>query len=202
MRSFAMPRLFGALGIVCLFSLSAALAQGQPPVRVRGTIEKVDGQTLVVKSREGESLTIRIADNARLTTAVRVPLSEVKLNSYVAVTAMPQPDGSQRALEVMIFPEALRGTGEGHGPWDSRPQSTMTNATVTETVAGIDGQVLTVRFKDQEKKVVVPPDAAVITVKPVDRSELKPGVKIFIFAAQRQPDGTLQASSITIGRDA
>jgi hypothetical protein len=113
---------------------------------VRGTIEKVDGPVLTIKSREGETLTVKIADNARVTTAVKVPLSEVKLNSYVAVTAMPQPDGSQRALEVMIFPEAARGTGEGHGPWDLRPQSTMTNATVTETVAGVDGQVLTVKY--------------------------------------------------------
>jgi ribosome maturation factor RimP len=194
--------LLAAAGIGCLLSLSLAWAQGQPPVRVRGTIEQVDGQTLIVKSRDGATLTIKVADNARVTTAVKVPLSEVKLNSYVAVTAMPQSDGSQRALEVMIFPEAARGTGEGHGPWDLRPQSTMTNATVTETVAGVDGQVLTVKFKDQEKKIVVPSDAAVITLKPVDKSELKPGVKIFIFAAQRQPDGTLQATSITIGRDA
>jgi hypothetical protein len=197
-----MPRLWAALAVTSLVALSAAWAQGQPTVRVRGTIEKVDGPILTVKSREGETLTVKIADNARLTTAVKVPLSEVKTNSYVAVTAMPQPDGSQRAIEVMIFPEAARGTGEGHGPWDLRPQSTMTNATVIETVAGVEGQVLTVKYKDQEKKIVVPADAAVITVKPVDRSELKPGVRIFIFAAQKQPDGTLQATSITIGRDA
>jgi hypothetical protein len=131
-----------------------------------------------------------------------VPLSDVKVNSYVAVTAMPQSDGSQRASEVMIFPEARRGTGEGHRPWDSRPQSTMTNATVTQTVAGVDGQVMTVKYKDEEKKIVVPPDAAIIKTQPGNKSDLKPGVKIFIFAAMRQPDGTLQATNITIGRDA
>jgi hypothetical protein len=102
----------------------------------------------------------------------------------------------------MIFPEARRGTGEGHGPWDSRPQSTMTNATVTQTVAGVDGQVLTVKYKGEEKKIIVPPDAAVITTRPGNIIDLKPGVKIFIFAAVKQPDGTLQASNITIGRDA
>lgn len=201
MRSRLSP-LFALVGIASIFIASAAWAQAQAPVRVRGTIERVDGNTLFVKSRTGEELTVRIADNARVTQAIKVPLSEVKVNSYVAVTAMPQPDGSQRAIEVMLFPEALRGTGEGHGPWDLRPQSTMTNATVAETVSGVDGPVLTVKYKDQEKKIVVPADAAIIMVKPVDRSELKPGAKIFIFAAQRQADGTLQATSITIGRDA
>ena len=201
MRS-RLSRLFAVVGIASMVIASAAWAQGQAPVRVRGTIERVDGNTLFVKSRTGEELTVRIADNARVTQAIRVPLEDVKVNSYVAVTAMPQPDGSQRAVEVMLFPEALRGTGEGHGPWDLRPQSTMTNATVAETVSGVDSPVLTVKYKDQEKKIVVPADAAIITVKPVDRSELKPGAKIFIFAAQRQADGTLQASSITIGRDA
>jgi hypothetical protein len=177
-------------------------APAGPPTRVRGEIEKVDGNTLFVKSRDGSNLTIKLADNARVSTAVKVPLSDVKVNSYVAVTAMPQPDGSQRAIEVMIFPEAMRGTGEGHGPWDSRPQSTMTNATVNQTVAGVDGQVLTVKFKDREMKVVVPPDATIITTRPADKGDLKPGVKIYIFAATRQPDGSLQATNITIGRDA
>ena len=190
-----------AFGLAAICVAPAAWSQSQPSMRVRGTIEKVDGQTLTVKSRDGESLTIKVADNARVTMAVTVPLSELKLNSYVAITAMPQPDGSQKAIEVMIFPEALRGTGEGHGPWDLRPQSTMTNATVTDVVTGVEGEVLTVKFKDQEKKIIVPAGAAVITVKPVDKSELKPGAKIFIFSAQKQPDGTLQATSITIGRD-
>jgi riboflavin synthase alpha subunit len=196
-------RIFGMAGFALLLATSASFAQ-QPPqtVRVRGTIEAVNGGVLTVKSRDGSNLTIKLADNARVSIAVKVPLSEVKVNSYVAVTAMPQADGSQRATEVMIFPEALRGTGEGHGPWDSRPQSTMTNATVTQTVAGVDGETLTVKYKNEEKKIIVPSDAAVITTKPADKSDLKPGVKIFIFAATKQPDGTLQATNITIGRDA
>jgi hypothetical protein len=192
----------GAFAFALLAASFAAVAQQAPPVRVRGTIEKVDGSTLVVKSRDGSSVTVKIADNARVSNAVKVPLSDVKVNSYVAVTAMPQSDGSQRAIEVMIFPEAARGTGEGHGPWDSRPQSTMTNATVEQTVAGVDGQVLTVKFKDKEMKVVVPPEATIITTRPADKSDLKPGVKIFIFAATRQPDGSLLATNVTIGRDA
>jgi hypothetical protein len=192
----------GALGLALIGASFAAWAQGAPPVRVRGTIEKVEGGALLVKARDGSNLTVKLADNARVSTAVKVPLSDVKVNSYVAITAMPQPDGSQRAIEVMIFPEAMRGTGEGHGPWDSQPQSTMTNATVNQTVAGVNGQVLTVKYKDQEMKVFVPPEATIITTRPADRSDLKPGVKIFIFAARKLPDGTLEASSITIGRDA
>ena len=195
-------RAFGAAGFALLLATSASFAQQPPPVRVRGTIEAVDAGVLTVKSRDGSNLTIKLADNARVSIAVKVPLSEVKVDSYVAVTAMPQADGSQRAIEVMIFPEAQRGTGEGHGPWDSRPQSTMTNATVTQTVTGVDGQVLTVKYKNEEKKVIVPSDATIITTKPADRNDLKPGVKIFIFAATKQPDGTLQATNITIGRDA
>jgi hypothetical protein len=196
-------RTFGVVGFAVLLVTSASFAQQQPPpVRVRGTIEAVDGGVLTVKSRDGSNLTVKLADNARVSIAVKVPLSEVKANSYVAVTAMPQADGSQRAIEVMIFPEAQRGTGEGHGAWDSRPQSTMTNATVTQTVAGVDGQVLTVKYKDEEKKIIVPSDATIITTRPGDKSDLKPGVKIFIFAARKQPDGTLEATNITIGRDA
>ena len=196
-----------AAGVALLMFTSATWAQQPAPqapqtVRVRGTLERLDSDILTVKSREGTELKIKIADNARISVAVKVPLSDVKVNSYIAVTAMPQPDGSQRAIEVMIFPEALRGTGEGHRPFDSRPQSTMTNATVAQTVAGVDGQVLNVKYKDEEKKIIVPPDAAIITTRPGDKSELKPGVKIYIPAAQRLPDGTLQASNITIGRGA
>ena len=194
--------LLAAIGLALILVATAASAQQPQTVRVRGTIEKIDGNTLTVKARDGANLTITLAGNAQVTIAVRVPLSDVKVNSYVAVTAMPQSDGSQRASEVMIFPEARRGTGEGHRPWDSRPQSTMTNATVTQTVADVDGQVLTVKYKDEEKKIVVPPDAAIIKTQPGNKSDLKPGVKIFIFAATRQPDGTLQAVNITIGRDA
>jgi len=177
-------------------------AQQNPTVRVRATVVSVDGDVITAKSREGTELKIKIAENARIAVAVKIPLSDVKENSYVAVTAMPQPDGSQRAIEVMIFPEAARGTGEGHTPFDSRPGSTMTNATVTQTVASVDGQVLTVKFKDETKKVIVPPDATIISTRPGSKDDLKPGVKIFIFAAQRLPDGTLQASNITIGREA
>jgi hypothetical protein len=141
-----------------------ALAQ-QPPVRVRGEIEKVDGNTLTVKARDGAMLTVNVPDNVRVMNFVKASLADIKPNSYIGVTAMPQPDGSQKAIAIHIFLEAQRGTGEGHRPWDLRPGSTMTNAAVETTAGSVDGQVLTVKYKQgdktDEKKVLVPPDAAI-----------------------------------------
>ena len=114
---------------------------------------------------------------------------------------MPQPDGSQKAIEVHIFPEAMRGTGEGHYPWDLQANSTMTNANVEETVAGVDGQTLTLKYKTGEKKIVVTPQTAIVTYNLGDKNDLQPGTKIFIAAAKKQADGTLQAARINYGKD-
>jgi hypothetical protein len=186
-------------GFVLLFAASAAWAQ--ETVRVRGTIERVEGQTLVVKSRDGAELKVVLADNALVVGIVKTSLSDIKPGSFVGVTGLPQADGSQKAVEVHIFPEAMRGTGEGHRPWDLRPQSTMTNANVEQTVAGVDGQTLTVKYKGGEKKIIVPPDTPIVTYVPGDKSELKPGVKIFIAGAEKKPDGTLQAPRVNFGKD-
>jgi hypothetical protein len=150
-------------------------------------------------------VTINLPDNARVTGIVKASLADIKPNSYIGVTAMPQPDGSQRAIAIHIFAEAQRGTGEGHRPWDLRPGSTMTNAAVETTAGSVDGQVLTVKYKEgdkiDEKKVVVPADAAIVAFQPGDRSELKAGAQVIIFGLQRQPDGTLTAASVNVGRD-
>lgn len=184
-----------------ILASGSALAQQPQNVRVRGEIAAVDGQTLTVKSRDGAELKIRLADNVNVSGIVKTQLSDIKPGSYIGVSAMPQPDGSQRALHVHIFPEPMRGVAEGHFPWDVRAGSTMTNATVAETVAGVDGQTITVKYKDGEKKVIVPPEAPIVTYVPGDRADLKPGAKIFIIAAQKQPDGTLSAARISVGRD-
>jgi len=131
---------------------------------------------------------------------VKASLSEIKQGSFVGVTAMPQADGSQRALEVHIFPEAMRGTGEGHYPWDLRPQSTMTNANVEQVVTAVDGQTLTLKYKDGEKKIFVPANTPIVVYVQGDKSDLKPGAKVFI-AAIKQPDGTLQGRAWRVGRD-
>jgi hypothetical protein len=178
-----------------------ASAWAQDTVRVRGAIERVDGNTIVVKSRDGAELKVALANNALIVAIVKASMADIKQGSFVGVTGMPQADGSQRAIEVHIFPEAMRGTGEGHYPWDLRPGSTMTNANVEQTVTGVDGQTLSVKYKDGEKKLIVPPDATIVTYVPGDKSELKPGTKIFIAAAKKQPDGTLEAPRVNYGRD-
>jgi hypothetical protein len=186
-------------GFVLVFAASTTWAQ--ETVRVRGAIERVDGQTLLIKVRDGPELKVVLADDAVVVGIVKASLSDIKPGSFVGVTGMPQADGSQKAVEVHIFPEAMRGTGEGHRPWDLRPQSTMTNANVEQIVAGIDGQTLTLKYKDGEKKIITPPDTPIVTYMPGDKSDLKPGVKIFIAAAQKQPDGSLRAPRVNFGKD-
>jgi hypothetical protein len=180
------------------FTLSA-FAQEQA-VRVRGTIERAEGDHYIVKARNGGEVKVKLADNAMVVALVKASLADVKQGSYVGVSGMPQADGSQKALEIHIFPEAMRGTGDGHRPWDLQPSSTMTNGAVEQTAASSDGQVLTLKYKDGEKKVLVPADCPIVSYLPGDKSELKPGAAIFIAAAQKQSDGTLVTPRVNVGR--
>ena len=184
-----------------LVALVAPIANAQePPVRVRGTIDRVDGDVYVVKARGGAELKVKLAAKATVVALIKASLADIKQGSYVGVAGMPQADGSQKALEVHIFPEAMRGTGDGHRGWDLQPSSTMTNGNVEQTTASSDGQVLTLKYKDGEKKIVVPPDTPIVVYVPGDKSELKAGASIFISAATKQPDGTLQAPRVNVGR--
>ncbi len=202
-----MPRAFAAsLTVLSVFAAmpaltSAASAQQPPPVRIRGTIESVDGPMLMIKSREGTEMKVRMTDNVAVFGVAKTELSEIKPGSYIGVSAMPEPDGTQKALAVHIFPESQRGAAEGFRPWDLRAGSTMTNATVAETVGGTDGQNILVKYKDGEKKVVVPPGTPVVTFVAGDKSEVKPGAKIIIFGAVKKDDGVLEANRVNIGRD-
>jgi hypothetical protein len=180
---------------------SAARAQQPPPVRIRGTIESVDGPMLMIKSREGTDMKVRMTDNVAVFGVAKTELSEIRPGSYIGVSAMPEPDGTQKALAVHIFPESQRGAAEGFRPWDLRAGSTMTNATVAETVSSTDGQNILVKYKDGEKKVVVPPGTPVVTFVAGDKSEVKPGAKIIIFGAVKKDDGVLEANRVNIGRD-
>src|SRR6202051_4264542 len=175
--SSLLPRALASLAIVSVLG-SAAWAQQPPTVRIRGTIESVEGPMLMIKTREGTDLKVRMTDNVAVFGVAKTSLSEIKQGSYIGVTALPEPDGTQKAVAVHIFPENQRGAAEGFRPWDERPGSTMTNATVAETVAGTDGQHILVKYKDGEKKVVVPPDTPIVTFVAGDKSELKPGAKI------------------------
>jgi hypothetical protein len=202
-------RTLAASGAALIVAASFAAAQAQqmsspmapttPPVRIRATIETVDGAMLTAKSRDGAELKIKLADNGPVNQVVPMSLSDIKDNSYIAVTAQPQPDGSQKAVAILIFPEALRGVGEGFRPWDLEPNSTMTNATVAEQVKSTDGQTITVKYKDGDKKVLVTPSTIIVTYKKSAASELKAGQKIFVAAAKKLDDGTLEAPNVAYG---
>ena len=194
--------ILAAVALAALVALPPAMAQQQQTVRVRGTVEAADGAMLTVKSRDGQTThKVKVADNASVRGIIKAALSDIKPNSFIGVTGMPQADGSQKAVEIHIFPEQLRGTGEGFRPWDLQPGSTMTNATVAQMVKGVQGDEITLKYKDGEKKIVVTPETVIVTYMPGSKDELKPGAKIFIGSAQKKDDGTLEAVSISVGRD-
>jgi Domain of unknown function (DUF5666) len=178
---------------------TAALAQAPADmVRVRGTVQSVDGSTLTVKSRDGADLKVKLADNPVIRTVTAKTVADVKQGLFVGITAMPQPDGTQKAVEIHIFPEAARGTGEGHRPWDLMPGSTMTNANVDSEVAISDGKKLVLKYKDGDKTFIVPDNIKVVMFAPGTAADVKPGAKIFIVAAKKLPDGTLEAPGATV----
>jgi hypothetical protein len=182
-------------------SVLGAIAQQPPtPTRVRGTIEGVDGDLLVVKSRSGDDVKLHLTSDVKVVGIVRISLADIRLGSFIGTTTVPGPDGAQNAVEVHVFPEDMRGTGEGSRPYDLKPNSTMTNATVSEQVAGHEGQTLMIKYKDGEKKVTVGPDTPVVTYVPGDKADLKAGAKIIAFIRQL-PDGSYETNRISVGRD-
>jgi hypothetical protein len=189
-----------ATAMVVASVLAAAAQQSPTPTRVRGTIEHVDGDTLSVKSRSGEDVKLHMTSDIRVVGIIKISLADIKLGSFIGATTVPGPDGRHNAIEVHVFPEEMRGTGEGTRPYDLRPNSTMTNATVAETVAGNDGQNLTIKYKDGEKKITVGPDTPVVTYVPADRSDLKADAKVIAFIKQL-PDGSYETNRISVGRD-
>ncbi|HVY57350.1 MAG TPA: hypothetical protein VHA77_05820 [Xanthobacteraceae bacterium] len=193
--------ILGAAGLAVVLAASPALAQQPQTVRIRGTIEKVDGPNLTIKSRDGKDLSVKLTDNARVMGMVKASLADIKPGSYIGVTGMPQADGSQRAVAIHIFLESQRGTGEGFRPWDLQPNSTMTNAAVDTSVKSVDGQTLTLKYKGGEKKVVVPDNTPIVAYAPGDKSEIKPGVHVIIMGAKKNPDGTLETPAINVGRN-
>lgn len=196
--TFARPLV--AVAMVAFSSLYAIAQQPPVPSRVRGTIESVDGDVLSVKSRAGEEVKLHVGPDLRVAGIIKIALNDIKVGSFVGATTTPGPDGGQNAVEVHVFPESMRGTGEGSRPWDLKPNSSMTNATVAESVVGNDGHTLLVKYKGGEKKVFVSPQTPVVTYVPGEKSELKSGAKIIAFV-KPLPDGSLEASRIGVGRD-
>jgi len=185
-----------------VFLLAVSSFAQQPPVRIRGAIEAVDGPNLTIKSRSGEMLKVRLADNARVSAFVKASAVDLKPNTYIGVTSVPAPDGSDKAVAVHIFPEDRRGTAEGRIKWDLLPESKMTNGAVNlQVVQGLQAGVMTVTYKGQESKIALTPETKIVTFTGGDKSELKPGTHIIIFAATKSEDETLQAPAINYGRE-
>jgi hypothetical protein len=178
---------------------SSAFAQQAQTQRVVGTIVGVDGPAIAVKTKDGE-VKVNLTEKLAVFGVVKATIADIKPGAFIGVGAMPQPDGSQKAIRVMIFTESQRGTGEGHRPW-VQAGSTMTNATVDTTVGSVDGQVVMVKYKGGEKKLVIPPNLPIQQYVIGERGELKPGAAISIVSAAKKPDGTLEASRVNVGRD-
>jgi len=177
---------------------TAALAQAPTPVRIRGTVEKLDGNQLTVKARDGQTMTVRMADNFAVVGIQKANVAEIATGKFIGTTTIGERDGALVAEEVHIFPESMRGTGEGHYPWDLKPDSMMTNANVADIVNAASDRVLTVQYKGGEKKIRVTDSTVVVSYAPADKSLLTPGAPIFMVS-QKQPDGTLTAARVNVG---
>jgi outer membrane lipoprotein SlyB len=194
---------FAARALVAAAALlgTLAVADAQQAGRIRGQIEKAEGNMLSLKERDGKALQVRVADDARVAALVKASLADIKPDTFIGIAGMPRPDGSIEAFSIHIFLPAQRGVvPDRHGPWDARPGSTMTNAYVESSVASTDGQTLMVKYKDGQQKIVVTPATVITAVAPGDKSELKAGTPIIIMAADKQPDGSVVAKTVYVGR--
>ena len=184
--------------IVAVSSVALAQAPANPPVRIRGTVEKIDGNMLTIKARNGQSMTVKLADNYTVMGVAKASVNDVSSGKFIGTATVGERDGSLIAEEIHIFPENMRGTGEGHYDWDLRPNSKMTNANVANVTGVGKDRVMTVQYKGGEKKVLIPENAVVVAFQPTDKSELKPGAQVFVNS-QKQPDGSLTAPRVNVG---
>jgi len=192
-------RALGAAAFALVFAVATAAAQ--QPGRIRGQIEKADGAILVLKARDGALLNVKVADDARVSALVKASLTDIKTDSFIGIAGQPQADGSIQAFSIHIFLPAQRGVvPDRHGPWDARPGSTMTNAYVANIVTAKDGNTLTVKYKDGEKKITVTPQTVIAAAAPGNKSELKAGAQVIIFGWDKQPDGSVLAKTMYVGR--
>ena len=194
-------RLSRLLAVALALSIAgAALAQQLPTERVAGTVESFDGHVLTVKTDKAATAKISLADNTAVFGVTNATVADIKAGAYIGAGAMPQPDGSQRAIQIVIFAELQRGLGEGHYPWSAHPNDTMTNGAVEQAVTSVDGPVLMVKYKGGEQKIVVPPDAVIRAYVAGDKGELKPGAHIAIARAMKKPNGSFEANRVNVGR--
>jgi len=196
----ALIRPAAALAMVAVTSVLAIAQQAPVPTRVRGTIESVEGDVLTVKSRSGEAFKLHMSDDLRVVGVVKAELSDINPGSFIGATTVPGPDGAPKAVEIHIFPEDMRGTGEGSRPYDLKPNSSMTNATVSESTVSSDGHTLLVKYKGGEKRVDISPDTPIVTFVPGEKSELKAGARVIAFI-KPMPDGSFETGRVSVGRD-
>lgn len=197
-RDVKIANVGATLALLAALAAMPTLAQEPKPERLSGIIETVDGHTVTAKSDQGAELKLNLADKVVVIEVVKASLSDIKPGDFIGSGAMPQPDGTQKAIEVHIFPESMRGTGEGFRPW-TRPGSTMTNGTVGATVTGVNGQVLTVKYEGGEKQIVVPPGVPIVRYEIGDMSALKRGAPFSVIAALKQPNGSFNVARINVG---
>ncbi len=190
-----------AIAAAAALIVMATAAFAQQPGRIRGQIEKADGDMLALKTRDGAMLNVKVDEKARVSALVKATLADIKTDSFIGIAGMPQPDGSIQAFSIHLFLPAQRGVvPDRHGPWDARPGSTMTNAYVESMVTAKDGETLMVKYKDGEKKIVVTPQTVIAAVAPGNKDELKVGAQIIIFGWDKQPDGSMLAKVMYVGR--
>jgi predicted regulator of Ras-like GTPase activity (Roadblock/LC7/MglB family) len=187
------------VGLMIAASCATAIAQA---MRMRGTIEKIDGDVLTVKSSDGSDVKLTVNDKTVIVGVVKASMADIKAGTFLGSAAMPQPDGTQKALEVHIFPEQMRGTNEGHRPYEPVPNSTMTNGAVDGSmVSGVDGSTIMVKYKDGAKKIFVPPNTPIVRYEIGGKADLRPGARLSSITAAKKPDGTFEATRINVDRD-
>jgi len=195
---FLAPTLAGLLLLPSISSVPA-WADGTP-VRVRGTVVSLDGSKLVVHAKDGKDVPVTLKDNYAVLGVVKSSMEDIKENTFIGTATVAQPDGSLRALEVVVFPENLRGFGEGHYPWDLGTSSMMTNATVGTKVKGVDGDTVTVTYKGGEKKITIPGNVPIVALVGADKADIKSGAIVFV-PTEKQADGTLLSGAVLFGKD-
>ena len=187
-----------ALVLPLVLSAAPAWAEGTP-VRIRGTVVSLDGSKLVVRAKDGKDVTVDLKDKYAALAVVKSSMDDIKQGTFIGTATVAQPDGSLRAVEVVVFPESLHGFGEGHYPWDLGPSSMMTNATIANKVQGVDGDTVTVTYKGGEKKITIPTNVPIVALVPADESEITPGVIVFV-PTEKQADGTLLSGAVLFGK--
>jgi hypothetical protein len=189
-----------ATSLIPVVLVSASAFADGTPVRVRGSVVSLDGSKLVVHAKDGKDVTVNLADSFAAVAVVKASMADIKEGTFIGTATVTQPDSTLRSLEVVVFPDKMRGTGEGHYPWDLGSSSMMTNATVANAVKGVEGQTVTVTYKGGEKKIDIPANVPVVALVPATKEEIKPGAVVFV-PTQRQPDGSLNGGAVLFGKD-